>query len=152
MSKPTVTDMMVAYAEDGVDYARSRFGESLDYSEASVEAVERCLDQMYREVPRGLLGRLFKKSPSVEEKDVAAKMFGGYVGEVYRKHHGGEWALDTTSVPGSVTIALQHTEVGTIFPPAKVFKRLTNGPEDNVWSYYRVLITEPSLRASGPKP
>lgn len=29
-----------------------------------------------------------------------------------------------------------------IWPPAKVGKRLTNGPEDNVWMYSQVILED----------
>jgi hypothetical protein len=57
------------------------------------------------------------------------------VGEVLRRTHGGEWAL----VDGQVT--LTHG-AGRVWPIAKVLKRITNGSEDNVAVYYKVLVEE----------
>jgi len=50
-SPPTVDDMMVAYAQDAIDYAAQRFNVQLDYSEASVERVEAILAQLFETVP-----------------------------------------------------------------------------------------------------
>jgi hypothetical protein len=47
-ARPTVADMMVAYAMDAVDHAQKAFGRHLDYSFASVEAVEEILTAMLR--------------------------------------------------------------------------------------------------------
>lgn len=139
---PTVTDMMVAYAQDAVDMAKANFGEDLDYSERSIQTVEKCLAQLHDALPKGFFGKLFKRGPSAEDLVQVAKMFGGYLGEVFRKHHGGEWLLEPA--PGSSTpaITLQHSNGGRFFPPAKVHKRLVNGPEDDVWMFYRVLTRE----------
>src|SRR5438067_2073730 len=116
---PTVDDMMSAYAEDAVDYADSKFGIALDYSQASVEQVERILEQLYAEMPRGLLARLRKPVPSADTIDQICKMLGGYVGEVFRRLRGGEWWFDREVVPGSLTISLRIGDV-RIYPPAKV--------------------------------
>ena len=67
-----------------------------------------------------------------------AKMYGGYVGEVFRKSGGGEWFLDEEIMPGLAIPGLQK-EDHRIWPPAKVGKRLTNGPEDNVWHYFQIV-------------
>jgi len=137
-SQPTITDMMVAYAMDAVDHAQKAFGRNLDYSLASVEAVEEVLAAMYEAKPKGLLGRLFKARPSPEVMWSFAKMYGGYVGEVLRRHRGGDWFVDEEIVPGQKTLGLRKGD-HRIWPPAKVGKRLVNGPEDNVWHYLQVV-------------
>ena len=106
--KPTISDMMVAYAQDAVDFAQAKFGETLDYSERSVQKVERCLRQLYDAKPMGFLGKLFAKGPSDEDVLTVAKMFGGYVGEVVRRHHGGDWVLDEETYPEHAVIAIHH--------------------------------------------
>jgi hypothetical protein len=139
-SEPTVGDMMAAYAEDAVDHAK-RNGVVLDYTMASVKDVETLLGVLYAAAPRGVLARLLKRGPSTEDVATAAKMYGGYVGEVIRRTRGGEWVLDTEISPGQTVISLRDGEWRT-FPPAKVHKRLVNGPEDNVWHYFQVLMNE----------
>ena len=133
---------MAAYAQDAVDMAKLNFSENLDYSERSVEIVERCLSKLYSAQRKGFLGRLFGRSPSIEQISTVAKMFGGYIGEVFRKHHGGEWLIDETISPGSPVLALRYAGGGRFFPPAKVFRRLTDGDSDNVWVFYQVLTRE----------
>jgi hypothetical protein len=49
----TVTDMMVAYAQDAVDHAQSSAGVTLDYSPDSIKSVEEILEKLYAAVPRG---------------------------------------------------------------------------------------------------
>jgi hypothetical protein len=140
--KPTLTDMMVAYAQDAVDMANANFGEQLDYSESSIRGVESCLKNLHESLPKGFFGRLFGRGPSPEQIETVAKMFGAYVGEVFRKHHGGEWILDDQISAEGRVLAVQHSSGGKFFPPAKVFKRLANGDEDNVWIFYQILTRE----------
>jgi len=68
-------------------------------------------------------------------------MYGGYVGEVFRRTGGGEWTLDAESAPGQTAICLRKGDM-KVWPPTKVFKRLTNGPEDNVWLYSAIVLKD----------
>ncbi len=137
----TVADMMAAYAEDAVDHAQSALGLSLDYSPESIRDVEAVLKELHASLPKGFLGRILGKGPSAEDLDKISKMYGGYVGEVIRRTGGGEWGLDSAIVPGQKVICLSKGNT-KIWPPAKVFKRVTNGPEDNVWAYSEVVMKD----------
>jgi hypothetical protein len=137
MPEPTIADMMRAYAEDCVDLAKTQFQAELDFSENSLEKVETILNLVSTSVPKGPLAKIAKRGPSDEQVRKMAMVWGAYVGEVIRRRWGGEWTTETKAQPGYVlTLRLGETD---IFPPAKVYRRLTNGLEDNVWHYYRVL-------------
>jgi hypothetical protein len=75
---PTVSDMMVAYAQDAVDHARAQ-GVTLDYSHESVRTVEELLATIYNARPKGLLSRLFSRGPTQETLLTLAKMYGGSI-------------------------------------------------------------------------
>jgi hypothetical protein len=120
-AKPTVADMMAAYAQDAVDHAKASAGVTLDYSPDSVRHVEDVLEKAYEDVA------------------TLCKMYGGYIGEVVRRAGGGEWVIDTQIAPGQEVLSLRKGDAA-VFPPAKVHKRLTNGAEDNVWFYFQVLM------------
>jgi hypothetical protein len=64
-AKPTVNDMMEAYALDAVDHAKQAFGRDLDFSPASVQQVEEILRSLFEARP-GLLRRLFARSATNE--------------------------------------------------------------------------------------
>lgn len=139
-NSPSVNEMMAAYAEDAVALARGEFGIELDYSETSVHQVEEMLAKLHEElVPSGFWARMFKLGPRPDQIDSVSKMFGGYIGEVFKRHYGGEWVLDETSFPGE-TVYSFHTGGQTIWPHFKSGKRLINGPEDNVWTYYQIIV------------
>jgi hypothetical protein len=138
MPAPTINAMMTAYAEDAVEFARDNFGISLDYSPSSMERIEFIADKLMRSRPRGFLGKLVGSGPSDAEIELLCKMFGGYVGEVYRRVKGGDWGIN----PAFQALGVQRGDAW-IFPPAKVHMRLTNGTEDNLLSYFTVLVREP---------
>lgn len=120
-----------AYSLDAVDFARSNFGTDLDWSEASIELVERILTQLHSAMSR--------ERPSDETIWSMSKVFGSYIGEVFRRANGGQWGIvemDGKTFPG---FRANEREV-TFWPWSRVLNRLKNGPEDNVWHYYRALL------------
>ncbi len=123
-----------------VTLAREHFGEELNFTEGSIEAVERCLTRLYDAMPRSFFKKLFRPKWNQERIDRLTMLFGGYIGEVFRRHHGGVWAIEEPPGAGGAVIAIRDARGGIFFPPAKVLKRLTNGPEDDVWYYYRILV------------
>ena len=138
MSKePTAEDMMVAYSQDAVDHARAHFRVELDYSLESVQAVEKILAQIYDAIPRGVW-KIFRRRLPQDALSGLAKMYGGYIGEVMRRRRGGNWVIETGVVSPDPAITLRNGD-DRVFSPAKVWKRLTNGPEDDVWMYFQVI-------------
>lgn len=140
-TQPTIADMMAAYAQDAVDHAKASCDVTLDYSPESIELTEKVLERLWADMPHGFFARLLRRAPSQDTVATISKMYGGYIGEVVRRLKGGEWILDTQISPGDRVISLRRGEQ-QIFPPAKVHKRLSNGPEDNVWFYFQVLLSE----------
>lgn len=128
-----VNEMMAAYAEDARDYA-TRLKKNLDYSEASIRDVEQICGLLHKAVPRSFLQKLFRKQPSEEMFAKMAKMLGGYIGQVFIRHHGGQWKTETFA-DGGITIFLEAGDM-RIFPVGKVYKRLRNGSEDNLQVFY----------------
>ena len=122
-----------AYALDAIDVAERNFNISLDWSDESVEQVESMLDELHQQISVA--------KPSQDQIQTFSKMFGSYIGEVYRKNHDGEWGLiesNGTHFPGMKT-----KKTGTTFWPwGRVLNRINNGSEDNVWHYYKVLTEE----------
>lgn len=128
---------MEAYAEDAVAYAQDAFGKVLDYSPESVETLEAIAAQLHKSFPKSFLGRIFKPRPSEAQLDGMSKLLGGYLGEVIRKQKEGNWGIN-----GELqALGLQLGETYWIFPPAKAYKRLINGAEDNLVSFYRVMMS-----------
>jgi hypothetical protein len=137
MTTPTINDMMAAYAEDALDFARNNFSISLDYTNESVRQIEAMAEKLVQARPKNFVSKLFRKGPSDEEIQTVCKMLGGYIGEVYRRAKGGSWGVNEEFQ----ALGVKQGE-NWIFPPAKVHKRLINGAEDNLWFYFSVLLAE----------
>jgi len=129
----TVAEMATAYALDAVDLAQRNFGTTLDGSEASVAKVEELLGTLHESMPA--------QNPSADVVGTFAKIFGSYVGEVFRKNHGGVWGF-CADVVGAKQYALEKNGQ-ILWPHARVYKRLVEGPANNVWHYYQVLAQNP---------
>jgi hypothetical protein len=69
-----------------------------------------------------------------------AKMFGSYIGEVYRKNHGATWGL--VEMAGQRFPGLKsESAASTLFWPwGRPQNRLVDGAENNVWHYYSDLV------------
>jgi hypothetical protein len=132
LADPKIQEVAQAYALDAVDVSKSRFGFTLDWSESSIPHVERALATLH--------ASFMSSSPRPTEDQVMpyAKAFGSYVGEVYRRNHGGEWgmvSLDGQQFPG------MRTKHGVNFWPwGRALNRIMQGPENNIADYYKVLL------------
>jgi hypothetical protein len=119
------------YSLDCIDFVRDHFRITLDWSDDSIKQVESVMEIMH--------GDLLKTKPKPEEVAQFAKMFGSYIGEVYRKNHGATWGmveLDGQRFPG-----MEKKVNGTLFwPQMRAQKRLTDGAEFNIWDYYRGIV------------
>ena len=115
-----------AYAQDAVDFAQSNLSIRLDWSDTSIEMLESILDRFHSELARA--------RPTDEQIAGYSKMWGSYLGEVYRKNYGAVWGLVThqgESIPG-----LQGTKGNLFWPWGRVENRLRDGAENNIWHYY----------------
>ena len=121
-----------AYSLDAVDFSAKKFGIKLDWSDASIADVEKALAQMSSWYVST------NPKPTDEQVMAFAKAYGSYVGEVYRRNHGGEWGMVTLGVsrfPG-----LRTTSGSSFWPWGRVFNRITKGAEDNIADYYAALL------------
>jgi hypothetical protein len=136
MAVSFVPDSMVskiaeAYANDAVDLAARSFQTKLDWTDESVRLVEEILEKLRASMPT-------PKPPD----DVIwsfAKGFGSYVGEVFRKNHGGEWGMvtqDWQTFPG-----IRWKGNVLFWPWGRVHQRIVVGAENNVFDYYRSIVS-----------
>lgn len=130
----TIADIMRAYAADAVKYAKGQYGIDLDYSEASLEHIDRMLDDKMH----GAVIEPDKLTPE-EQEDMwtYCKVIGGYVGEVIIRNLGGTWQTKELDSGGSsVTLMAAGKIEGS--PPDGVWRALTE-PFRSMVSYYRSL-------------
>src|SRR5690242_17355583 len=125
MEQKDVATMMLNFAEEAVKMGREGFETDLDFSESSLEKVEKILAHLSTEMP---------DSASESSIDEMSKMWGGYLGEVVRRRWGGEWMIDY--YPGGQFLIITLNVNGSkLFPSMKVNRRLTEGPQENVWDF-----------------
>lgn len=120
----SVNAMAKAYAEKAVQAARE-LSAQLDYSEQSLLEVETILNRL-------------AAGPRAESVEEICKTWGSYLGEVVRRRFGGEWSIET--YPGKEFATLTLSVGGNkLFPTMKVHRRLTQGQDDNLWSFYKMV-------------
>ena len=126
-----VVEIARKYAEGLVDLDKR----PLDFSDQSVQALERLAAREYDRRPRD-----WKTNPeSAEKLDGYAKVLGFYVGEVMRRHHGAKWGFIQTP-DGERVYGVQLPNGTMTSPISKAFKRLTNGAEDDLWFYFKATM------------
>ena len=131
MAEITISNVMKAYARDAERLALEQ-GISLDYTEESLERVDLLL--------RKIAGDTVLTLRTPEEASqlwALAKIYGGYLGEVVIRNMGGAWELQDNP-DGSARVVLQ-CEGTTMFPPDKIYKRLTEDLFSNLSGYCRAL-------------
>ena len=120
----TVMAMALAYAEQAVTAAR-QYQANLDYGERSLKDVEVILNDL-------------AQAPAAGDLTETCKMWGSYLGEVVRRRFGGEWSIET--YPGKQFATLTLSVGGNkLFPSMKVHRRLTQGAEENICSFYEMV-------------
>jgi hypothetical protein len=125
----SVGAMAGAYAEKAVQKARE-FNTQLDYTENSLMEVEVILSQLAR-------GSTLAQTSSDDVGEMC-KMWGSYLGEVVRRRFGGEWSVETYPGKNFATLTLS-VGANKLFPTMKIHRRLTQGEEDSVWSFYKMV-------------
>jgi hypothetical protein len=129
--------MMAEYAQDAVDIARDKFQIDLDYSLESIELLNIILQSQFDAMPTGWQ-LLYRFRPSKRRIRTLSKTWGGYLGEVIRRHWGGQWlAPGDGPFKGGVTLLVQGTMLS---PIARAHKQLVNGVEASVSVYFASLI------------
>ncbi len=118
-------------ANEAVKDAREQNHLNLDYSSESIEKVEQIL---------GNLHDLYVKNATSISANSLGSAYGAYIGEVIRRTEpGARWERDD-KVGGEKSYPLIWGEAsGHSYPMAWCYRRIVNGPEDNVWLKYRVL-------------
>jgi hypothetical protein len=133
---PKIQAVAEAYALDAVDYSAKTFRVNLDWSDESIGKVEIVLSKISASYDAA------SPKPTADQVMTFAKMFGSYVGEVYRRHHDATWGmvhLDGQTFPG-----LRTGSGVNFWPWGRVFERITKGSEDNISDYYAALLTKSS--------
>ena len=117
---------MEGYAQAAVDFARTQFTQKLDFTSESIDGLDEILV-------------LVSESPELD-LEFEVRLWGSYLGEVLRRRYAGVWEM--TQYPGGLA-AVPAVELrgSRIFPLMKVFRRLTEGEEEDLRTFYS-MVTE----------
>lgn len=116
--------MALALAQNAVLTAKLDWSEDLAVGKDSLDGVERILGTMHTR----------KDQPGVAEQiESVCTMMGVFVGEIIRRHYGGQWHLSDS---GELELPYPGT---TIRPIERARRRVTSGPSDNIRMYYASL-------------
>lgn len=123
---PSLGAMMEGYAQAAVETAKSDYRQTLDYSAESINTLDEIIVLISESVDIDL--------------DFESRLWGSYLGEVIRIRYAGSW--DMTQYPGG-QLAVPAVEVrgSRLFPLMKIYRRLTNGEEEDLRTFYN-MVTE----------
>jgi hypothetical protein len=123
---PNLAAMMEGYAQAAVETAKTEFRQTLDYSTDSINTLDEIIV-------------LLSESLDID-LDFESRLWGSYLGEVIRTRYAGIWEM--TQYPGG-QVAVPAVEVrgSRLFPLMKVYRRLTNGEEEDLHTFYN-MVTE----------
>ncbi len=127
-AQPKIVQDAVALA-DQISRALSQSGYNADFSLESLKEVDRFFDE---HVTSGKA-----KAGGLLSQQLGARLFalGSYVGEVIRRHKGGQWQGDDNDPQGEMNIAIRLRSGTILWPVQRVMKRFKNGAEDSIWVY-----------------
>lgn len=122
---PDLGAMMEGYAAAAVEVARTEFHQSLDFSADSIDGLDDILVHI-------------GESPE-RDVDFEVRLWGSYLGEVLRRRYAASWEM--TQYPGG-TVAVPAVDVrgSRLFPLMKVYRRLTAGEEEDLRSFYAMIV------------
>ncbi|HXS77968.1 MAG TPA: hypothetical protein VN753_17455 [Terracidiphilus sp.] len=123
---PSLGAMMEGYAQAAVETAKSEYHQDLDYSADSINTLDEIIVLISESVDIDL--------------DFESRLWGSYLGEVLRTRYAGSWEM--TQYPGG-QVAVPAVEVrgSRLFPLMKIYRRLTNGEEEDLRTFYN-MVTE----------
>jgi hypothetical protein len=151
---PSIDAMIRAYADEAVLLARQQHRTLLDYTPASVAALERIVD-----------------GQAAVDLDFQSRLWGSYFGEVLRRRWSGIWLLaaypgshvstgqvssgqvssgQVSAGPAEPVIPTLDVAGSRLWPTMKVYRRLTLGAAENLSTFYQ--LVEKRLAAASSRP
>lgn len=127
-------DELAEHARSMVGVAKEGFGIELDGSRASLEGLEQVLAECAEHMAQAGIGA------ASEQSQVLIAMAGAYLGEVFRQEVGGDWYTLRAAGPddGQLCLRTGGDKPAVLLPLSRVTRRLTEGPDFNVWHYAQV--------------
>jgi hypothetical protein len=129
---------MQIIAEEAAKRGQREYGVNLDFSPESIERLEEIL---------GKIHDAHLKTPlSEKELSLLSLRWGAYIGESLKRVRPGKWERDSKEL-GAGRMPLVYATGEQAFPYSWVYKRIADGPFDNVASKFRI-FSDPSILES----
>jgi hypothetical protein len=123
---PDLAAMMEGYARAAAQRANKQYRRKLDFSPDSIDGLDEIVT-------------IIGESPELD-LDFEVRLWGSYLGEVVRRRYVGAWEM--TQYPGGVaSVPAVEVRGSRLFPLTKIFRRLTEGSEEDLVSFY-TMVTE----------
>jgi hypothetical protein len=131
------------YAELAIKYAKS-FNVELKLSEQDITKIESILDYYHKDLNPGFFKKIIRKLKNEEPTEAQiwsmATIWGSYIGELIRKFSNNDykWIIEEALNQDPI-LHLKKNNKNRIFPIDKTYKRLKNGREDSIQSFYDII-------------
>jgi hypothetical protein len=123
---PDLGAMMEGYAQAAAELGNRQFGQKLDFTSESIDGLDEILVRV-------------SESPELD-LEFEVRLWGSYLGEVLRRRYAGAWEM--TPYPGGVAaVPAVDLRGSRVFPLMKVYRRLTEGEEEDLRTFYS-MVTE----------
>jgi hypothetical protein len=127
---------MQVVAKEAVKRAKAQYKVDLDFSSSSIDRIEEMLGRIHEDH--------LKKPLTEKELSLQSIRWGAYIGEVLKKFEPGKWRRGSEKVgPGTMPVVFESALEA--FPCSWAYKRIADGPDDNVTFKFQV-FSDPRLR------
>lgn len=127
---------MQVVAKEAARRARTEHKVELDFSPGSIERLEEMLGRIHEDH--------LKKALTEKELSLQSIRWGAYIGEVMKRVRPGKWQRDSEKI-GRGAMPVSFDSANEAFPCSWVYKRIADGPDDNVVFKFQV-FSDPQLR------
>ncbi len=138
--------VMTAHADQAVEVIEQYLGHRPDFTHDSVVLVEAMAGCIHVDLAPDFLDSERKRNPWDADGDAELQslylMLGGYVGEVVRRLHGGDWLMEEPAPASPPTQMLRVFPGLWIDPVGWVRNRILKGPEHNVFAAFEQAASE----------
>lgn len=118
------------HALNAVHYAKENFKVHLDFTDNSIQLLEKIMENLSLS--------LKKNNPNEEQIETVTRLFAGYFGEVLRNKWGGKYIRENENPLKENGVSIKINDK-YYFIVSKIYRRITNGKEDNVCFYFDVI-------------
>jgi hypothetical protein len=127
-----IDSYMAKLSEQAVSAAKHAYALKLNFELNSIEQVEQILAKLNAQHK--------ENSFNDERLDSEALLWGAYVGETIKRVKSAQWRKDSHDI-GENAFPLVYNGSTESFPCVWCYKRITNGPEENIWDKTQTLIS-----------